>query len=158
MNKRLREIVNYKTKGNSKQFAEIVGWKPQYLAKLLHGDDFGLKPVLAVLSALPEINARWFLLGQGEMLLEGRVEDLHQGTISHIQALLDLERFLPVMLPEQLERYSRMIAGHIDYPFSSDERAELIEKLVDRRNKLNRRVDQALERSDELCRQKTARK
>ena len=49
--------MEYKTRGKNKPFAEMVGWTPQYLGKLLHGSDFGLKPVLAVLRALPEINA-----------------------------------------------------------------------------------------------------
>lgn len=67
MNTRLRQIIDYKTNGKKKAFAELIGWKPQYLGKLLHGDDFGLKPVIALLTALPEINARWLLLGEGEI-------------------------------------------------------------------------------------------
>ncbi len=90
-NKRLREIVNYKTRGKHKEFAELVVWKPQYLAKLLHGSDFGLKPVSAVLKALPKINARWLLRGEGQMLTDGNMGDLYRGTLNHIQAVLDLE-------------------------------------------------------------------
>ena len=63
MNNRLLDIIKYKTGGRQKPFAEILGWTPQYLAKLLRGENFGLQPVLTLLEKLPEINARWLLIG-----------------------------------------------------------------------------------------------
>ena len=71
MNERLLEIIRYKTGGRQNAFAELMGWSPQYLTKLVKGDNFGLQPVLAILSAFPEINARWLLFGQGSMLEVG---------------------------------------------------------------------------------------
>ena len=146
MNKRLREIVQYKTRGKNKQFAELVGWTPQYLGKLLHGNDFGLKPVLAVLKALPEINARWLLLGEGQMLLDNNVGDLRSGIIAHIKAVLDLERFIPVMSAEELTEYQRVIAGH--KAFGAESRARWIEQSA----------EQVQGKEDKQCRQRTARK
>ena len=46
----------------------MLGWTPQYIAKLLRGENLGISPVITLLEALPEINARWLLLGQGDML------------------------------------------------------------------------------------------
>lgn len=156
MNNRLREIVRYKTHGRQKEFAELVGWRPQYLAKLLRGDDFGLKPVLALLTALPEINARWLLLGEGEMLMDDRVRDLHRGTISHIQAVLDLEHFVSVMSPEELIEYEQVIAGHRKPNFSPSVRSKWLERIHEREQERNSRIDNAIKQSDELCRQQTA--
>ena len=42
MNERLQEIIRYKTGGRKTAFAELMGWTPQYLAKLLNGDNFGV--------------------------------------------------------------------------------------------------------------------
>ena len=97
MNERLLEIIRYKTGGRQNAFAELMGWSPQYLAKLVKGDNFGLQPVLAILSAFPEINARWFLFGQGSMLEVGMMFDLQRQAMSHIQSLLDIDKYIPVM-------------------------------------------------------------
>lgn len=145
MNKRLREIVQYKTHGKNKPFAELVGWTPQYLGKLLHGNDFGLKPVLSVLKAFPEINARWLLTGEGTMLLDNSASDLHAGIVSHIKAVLDLERFIGVMSPDELTEYQQVIAGH--KVFGAENRARWIERSADKE-----------QRKEEKCRQRTARK
>lgn len=146
MNKRLREIVQYKTRGKNKPFAELVGWTPQYLGKLLHGNDFGLKPVLAVLRALPEINARWLLTGEGQMLIDNNAGDLHAAIVSHIKAVLDLERFIGVMSPEELTAYQQVIAGH--KVFGAESRARWIEQSA----------EQVQGKEDKQCRQRTARK
>lgn len=65
MNTRLLEIIKYKTGGRQTEFAALMGWTPQYLAKLLRGENFGITPVIKIAEALPEINVRWFLIGQG---------------------------------------------------------------------------------------------
>ncbi len=156
MNNRLREIIRYKTRGRQKDFAELVGWKPQYVAKLLRGDDFGLKPVLTLLTALPEINARWLLLGEGSMLMDDRVSDLHRGTINHIQAVLDLEKFVPVMSPEELTEYEQVISGHKKPDFSPSVRLKWLERTLEREQERNSRIDNAIKQSEELCKQQTA--
>jgi len=64
LNERLKHLIELKTNGSQKEFAELMGWSPQYLTKLLKGEgEFGLKPVLTILSAFPEIDARWLLFG-----------------------------------------------------------------------------------------------
>lgn len=157
MNNRLREIIRYKTNGRQKDFAELIGWSPQYLTKLLKGSDFGLKPVVALLSALPEINARWLLLGHGSMLFdEHRANDLHNEAMNHIQAVLDLDRFVPVMSPEEQAEYELVIRGHKQPDFTPETRARWIASLSDHKQDLDARVKEAMEKSDELCRQQIA--
>ena len=102
MNERLLELIEYKAGGRQTVFAEMMGWSPQYVAKLIRGENFGLSPVVSILSAFPEINARWFLFGQGQMLEVGMMFDLQRQAINHIQSLLNLEKYLPVMTGEQV--------------------------------------------------------
>lgn len=49
MNERLEEIIRYKTGGKKIPFAELMGWSPQYLSKMLRGENFGVQPILTVL-------------------------------------------------------------------------------------------------------------
>lgn len=158
MENRLNEIIRYKTDGSKKEFAELLGWSQQYLSKLLHGQDFGLRPVLTILERIPEINARWFLLGEGDMFMDDRVNDLRRGAYNHIQAVLDLERFVPVMSPKELREYERVITGHKRPDFSPEVRMRWIEQIHEQEQERDSRVEDAIRKSERQCRRKTARK
>ena len=68
MHTRLIEIIDNKTGGKRTEFAALLGWSPQYLSKLIRGDTFGISPVITIITKFPEINVRWLLLGEGEMI------------------------------------------------------------------------------------------
>ena len=158
MNERLLEIIEYKAGGKQTAFAEMMGWSPQYIAKLVRGENFGLSPVLAVLSAFPEINARWFLFGQGEMLEVGMMFDLQRQAISHIQSLLDLEKYLPVMTGEQVREFEEAIRLGRAPVYSPDTLSDLNRRLTDRNNEINAKFSEATSKSDRLCKRRTAKK
>lgn len=158
MNKRLQEIIRYKTGGRKRAFAELVGWSPPYLTKLLNGVDFGLSPVLTVIQKLPEINARWFLTGEGQMLTEERRQDLRRETIDTVQRLMDYERLIPVMTPDELSRFERLLTGQAEAVFSPDTLSELSKRAEERMRDINARIAAAAAKSEELCRQRTAKK
>lgn len=158
MNERLLEIIEYKAGGKQTAFAEMMGWSPQYIAKLVRGENFGLSPVLAVLSAFPEINARWFLFGQGEMLEVAMMFDLQRQAISHIQSLLDLEKYLPVMTGEQVREFEEAIKLGSAPVYSPDTLSDLNRRLTDRNNEINAKFSEATTQSNRLCRRKTAKK
>lgn len=158
MNERLLEIIEYKAGGKQTAFAEMMGWSPQYIAKLVRGENFGLSPVLAVLSAFPEINARWFLFGQGEMLEVGMMFDLQRQAISHIQSLLDLEKYLPVMTGEQVREFEEAIKLGRAPVYSPDTLSDLNRRLTDRNNEINDKFSEATSKSDRLCKRRTAKK
>lgn len=158
MNERLLEIIEYKAGGKQTAFAEMMGWSPQYIAKLVRGENFGLSPVLAVLSAFPEINARWFLLGQGEMLEVGMMFDLQRQAISHIQSLLDLEKYLPVMTGEQVREFEEAIKLGRAPVYSPDTLSDLNRRLTDRNKEINAKFSEATSKSDRLCKRRTAKK
>ena len=155
MNERLLEIIRYKTGGRQNAFAELMGWSPQYLAKLVKGDNFGLQPVLAILSAFPEINARWFLFGQGSMLEVGMMFDLQRQAMSHIQSLLDLDRYISVMTGEEVREFEEAIKNGRYPNFSPDTLSDLQKRLAEHTENVNAKFAQATAKSDSLCRQKT---
>lgn len=97
MNERLSQFIEYKTGGNQKEFADLLGWSPQYLHKMLKGDSMGIQPVISLLQAFPELNARWLILGEGFML-----EGFMLGIRRDIMHMLELEKFIPVMNREEL--------------------------------------------------------
>ena len=109
MNRRLQDIIKYKTGGRQTAFAALLNWSPQYLSKLLKGVDFGLQPVVSIIEALPEINARWFLTGQGEMLSDEKQADLRREALEHVYQVMELERFIPVMTPDELRMFERQV-------------------------------------------------
>ena len=158
MNSRLQEIIKYKTGGRKTAFAELMGWTPQYLAKLLNGENFGLQPVLSVLDRLPEINARWFLFGKGSMFELGKVADLQRETMAHIQELLDLDRYIPYMSPEEIHRFEETLTAGKKPVFSPEAFSRWQERMENRKNEINAKFTEANRKSEELCRQRTARK
>lgn len=151
MNNRLLDIIKYKTGGRQNKFAELLGWTPQYLAKLLRGENFGLQPVLTLLEKLPEINARWLLLGDGGMLNDDKVFGLRRETYSRAQSILMFDRFLPVMSPEELRRFEEVLGGKSYPDFSDEDVARWEVLLAERQQSLDVRVDDAIAKSVTPC-------
>lgn len=69
ISQRIELIAKSKAK-RKKDFAEIMGWKPNYLSKLISGEQgIGLTPVVQLLEKFSDIDARWLLFGEGEMFV-----------------------------------------------------------------------------------------
>jgi len=98
MNERLAQFIEYKTGGNQKEFAALLGWSPQYLHKMLKGDSMGIQPVISLLQTFPELNARWLILGEGFMVDSIR---------NHVFGLLRLEKYIPVMSRDELRELEK---------------------------------------------------
>jgi len=158
MNKRLLEIIRYKTNGKKTPFAEMLGWSPQYLTKLLNGENFGLQPVLTILSTFPEINARWFLFGEGSMLEIGKLFDLQREAVHHIQTLLDLDRYIPFMSGDEIKEFEDALTVGRRPDFSPDTLSKWQALSDDRTERINATFAQATAKSDTLCRQRTAKR
>ena len=58
MNERLLQFIQYKTGGKQADFAELMGWSPRYLHKMLKEGGIGIRPIVALLEKFPELNAR----------------------------------------------------------------------------------------------------
>lgn len=151
MNNRLMDVIRYKTGGRQKPFAEFMGWTPPYLAKLLRGENFGLQPVLSLLEKLPEINARWLLLGQGSMLNDDKVFGLRRETYSRVQSILMFDRFLSVMSPDEMFRFEQVLQGKSYPDFSDEEVARWEGLLAEKQQTLDARVEDAISKSVTPC-------
>lgn len=148
MNERLLKFIQYKTGGKQAEFAELMGWSPQYLHKLLKEGGIGIRPIVALLEKFPELNARWLLLGEGAMLNTGA-----DAVKSHLLKLLELEKYMPVMTPDELRLLED---GQTDFDAETVIRWE--ELLADRSKKINDRFNAAYKKQEELCKQDKAKK
>ncbi|MCD8286784.1 MAG: hypothetical protein LUD50_06145 [Clostridia bacterium] len=160
MNTRLQKIINYKTGGRQNLFAELLGCTPQYLAKLLKGENFGLQPVLRIVEALPELNARWLLTGEGQMLTDDGQTVIRLKALDRAERLMYYERLVPVMTAEELHKFEQWLSGNAtESPFSPDMLTKLNERADERKMEINAKFAAAIAKSDrQLCRQRTARK
>ena len=151
MNERLIQFIQYKTNGNQADFALLLGWIPQYLNKLTKGENFGIRPVITLLQAFPELNARWLLLGEGEMLSFNPAASVIK---DRLQRLLELEKYMRVMTPDELKQVTE--GDNLDFP---PETFEKWKKLLDDKNKeWEERQAAAMKKQQELCKQKKVKK
>lgn len=158
MNERLKEFIQYKTGGRQTEFCALVGWTPPYLAKLLKGVNFGLSPVMTLLSVFPELDARWLLLGTGTMLGEQAQTSVRRELLGNVAAVLDLERFMPVMSADELRRFERLVTVGGKPDFSPDTVSEWQRRLNDREAALAAKFAAANNsKGKRQCKQKTAK-
>lgn len=151
MNERLLQFIQYKTGGHQAEFALLLGWRPQYLTKLINGENFGLTPILKLLETFPELNARWLLLGEGDML---SFNPAASAIKDRLQRLLELEKYMRVMTPNELKQVTE--GENLDFP---PEAFEKWKKLLDDKNKeWEERQAIAMKKQKELCKQKIAKK
>lgn len=127
MNERLLQFIEYKTNGKQADFALLVGWIPQYVSKLIKGENFGIRPVITLLKTFPELNARWLLTGEGEMLSFNPATSVIK---DRLQRLLELEKYMKVMTPAELHQITE--GENLDFP---QETFDKWEKLLEERDK-----------------------
>lgn len=147
MNNRLAQFIQYKTQGNQAEFARIMGWKPQYLHRMLTDGSIGIRPIISLLEVFPELNARWLLLGEGAMISHSS-DKVKQ----HLLKLLSIEKYMPVMTPDELREIQD---GNVNFPEDTIQRWS--ELLSDRTEQMNKRFSDAYKKQEELCRQLKAK-
>lgn len=158
MHDRLSQLIAYKTGGRQVDFASMMGWSQQYLAKLLKGESFGLSPVMALLTAMPEVDARWLLFGEGEMLTPAGVADVRQGVMDRVQSLIEYERFIPIMTPEELGQMEQAVKKGTPLQYAPDTLSSMAERLTKRQNEIDARFRAATAKSNKSCKTKIAKK
>ena len=141
MKQRIQEIIKYKTGGRQNKFAQLMGWSPQYTGRLLKEGSVGLQPLLTILEKLPEIDARWLLLGQGSMLMDW----MQRRTFASIQALIELEELIPYMSAKELQEYEDAIFTNRIPSFSQ----EAIRSWQEKKNAKDTIVSQAIKEATE---------
>lgn len=159
MNDRLQAFIQYKTGGRQTDFANLVGWSPQYLGKLLRGGNFGLQPVLRLLTVFPDLSARWLLLGEGDMLQQDQLAQLRAGAVRVAEAIITAETLTPYMSPSELEEFTLAVQERREPVYSPDTLSKLRARADERQREIEARINAAKQQSDEtICRRKTAKK
>ncbi len=121
MKDRIHEIIRYKTGGRIGAFGALLGWSPQYTSKVLRGDGIGLTPVRAILESFPEINARWLILGDGQMLDDTHLLALRREAVARASSLMAIDRYIDVMTPDELRRLELAISAGRSPSFTPSE-------------------------------------
>lgn len=150
MNERLLQFVQYKTNGRQAEFALLLGWRPQYLTKLINGENFGLTPILKLLETFPELDARWLLLGEGEML---SFNPAASAIKDRLQRLLELEKYMRVMTTDELKQVTE--GENLDFPGETFEKWKKL--LDDKDREWEERKAAAMKKQQELCKQRQAK-
>ena len=117
-----------------------------------------MQPVLKICEAIPELNARWLLTGQGDMLTEDLRSGLRREALKKAQTIMDFERLIPVMTPDELRTFEKLLTGQREAVFSPDTLNSLNERASERVREINAKFAAAAAKSDELCRQRTVKK
>lgn len=117
MNSRLLQFIKFAC-GRQSVFAERMGWDRQYLSKLTRGIGLGITPVVSILQEFPDLDARWLLLGEGEMLRSAVSENWRHLVEARYRVArsVELARFLPVMSDDELSEFA---SGRLDFPASA---------------------------------------
>lgn len=115
INERMKFICDIYANGNIADFARIMKWSYQYAYKTLTDKSVGIVPVTEVLRKFPQVNARWLLLEDGAPLT-----NLMQKQKSRLELMLEYEKYLKFMTPEQIKKYAHNIEE-----FTQEEVAEL---------------------------------
>lgn len=140
MNKRLAQFIDFKTGGNQKEFAALLGWSPQYLHKMLKGDSMGIQPVITLLQKFQELSARWLILGEGNML------DVSGSAARRLAYIYNIERYIPVMSSEEVDA---LLSGKTD--FDDDTIGRWQASLDKRESEIRQRFDEAYKRQKEYA-------
>ena len=109
---------------------------------------------MTIIEKLPEINARWFLTGEGEMIDFHKYTDIRKTMLSNMISVLDVEKFMPIMTPEELHNFEQIITGGKKPDFSPAVLEKWQTLLSERGDKLNTRFKAASGKSETICRQK----
>ncbi|MGM9759298.1 MAG: hypothetical protein ACI30I_04175 [Parabacteroides sp.] len=139
MRERILQIIDYKTNGRQAEFARLMGWSKQYIGRLVTVGGIGINPIIAILKKIPEIDARWLILGEGTML---RCDDMLR---RRLLEMLQLEKYIPVMSPEELRRFTDG-----DLSFTKDETAAWEASIQRKQDMMDARFRKAYERQKKL--------
>lgn len=109
INSRILQIIDYKSNGNRRKFAEVIGIAQQSVNRLFNTDTRTKKyPVatteilVAITEMFVDINTRWLLTGEGEML-KAASSQTDQSIGMLIKEVKDLSAENAILKKENLE-------------------------------------------------------
>lgn len=136
MNRRIKDVVDVFYSGSQKSFSEAVGWSTSYTSAVLSGKtSIGLTPILTILSAIPNLNARWLLFGTGGIVESKAVQKaVSSSLLGIIDKVISLEKYICVMSDDEIQQ---LLSGDLTFtPEQWDNWRILFENTYTRRDDL----------------------
>lgn len=133
---RIAELIENKTGGSRVLFARQVGWSKQRLTNVLAGKSIGLTAVEDILRAYQDLNARWLIFGDGNML---NITEPNFG--KRYNTIKAFERYLPYMTDAEALLLAN---GKSDWDEATVARWSALDQK--RRDDINRRFTEAYAR------------
>lgn len=134
MNTRLAKLIEVAYNGRQVDFADEVGMSaPQVNAYINGKKGLGITAVTTILKAMPELNARWLILGEGNMFLNDKVDVLRERMLRRAEHLATAERYIAVMSPEELVQFNQCLFSHRIFKYTA-EQLERWQQLAEERN------------------------
>ncbi|WP_131535558.1 hypothetical protein [Pedobacter nototheniae] len=122
INLRIKQVIDIKCGGSQRTFAEVIDATPQYVAKLVkEGGSVGLDPVTKILKLYPDLNARWLILGDGEMIDNTAINEVKYFLHQNIQEMLKIEQYLPYMTEQELKEYKNAATNFTAYNYDDNQ-------------------------------------
>ena len=104
MKERIKRIIIHYCGGSQAAFASAVGITPQYANRIASGHGCGLRTVESILTAFPDVNARWLICGTGAMSINDSIEGECLAALKKIQAVIRDDSLTDEDCFEKIER------------------------------------------------------
>lgn len=92
------------------------------------------------------------------MLEIGKLFTLQREAFAQVQAILELEKYIPVMSPEEIHEYEQVVTAGRKPVFPPETLEKWREQLNIRQTEMEAKFAAANAKSEELCRQRTVKK
>ncbi|MGV8135863.1 MAG: helix-turn-helix transcriptional regulator [Mangrovibacterium sp.] len=98
LNDRIKRVREKFCNDSNKEFAEKLGFKPQYASNITkHGKNVGKETLNKILEIFPEVNPVWLKMGEGEMLKEDMASNLHDQRINKDYEGIDAKELMTAL-------------------------------------------------------------
>jgi len=122
INNRIKQIIDVKCGGSQREFAKLIEATPQYVAKLVKdGGSVGLDPIITVLNLFEDIDARWLITGQNEMIDPKSINEVKFFLHQNIKEMLKIEQYLPYMDQQELKEYKDAVSKFTAFNYSDQQ-------------------------------------
>lgn len=125
---RINKIIDLKSNGNTTHFAKLTGWSCETVRNVRRAGTNNVTLITDLLRAVPEISARWLLLGEGEMLRPFGLAYAEGEFLKRLARLADIATLVSRMDAAQLRRFQVAVAQGNFPDFTPDEIAALKDK------------------------------